>query len=65
MPISDREVWTAANLLIERHGADAEIEAARRADLMLDRGDIDGQLVWLRIKRAIETLQAPASGPPH
>jgi len=47
-----------------RHGADAVIEAARLIDRMLDRGDRDGQLVWYRIKRAIEALQAPASGPP-
>jgi hypothetical protein len=28
-----------ANLLIREQGADAELEAARLADLMLDRGD--------------------------
>jgi hypothetical protein len=55
----------AANLLIERHGADAVIEAARMIDRMLDRGDRDGQLVWYRITRAIEALQAPAGGQPH
>jgi hypothetical protein len=48
-----------ANLLIRKHGADAELEAAKRADLMLDRGDDDGRLLWMRIRRAIETLQAP------
>jgi len=63
--ISEIDIYRAANLLIERHGADAEIGVARRADLMLERGDRDGQLVWQRIRRAIETLQAPASGPPH
>lgn len=63
--ISDREVWTAANLIVKRHGADAAIEAARRADQMLDRGDRGGQLLWQRIGRAIEALQAPASGLPH
>jgi hypothetical protein len=61
--ISDLDIYRAANLLIERHGADAVIEAARRIDAMLDRGDPDGQLVWLRIKRAIAALQAPREGP--
>jgi hypothetical protein len=61
--ISEIDVYRAANLLIARHGVDAVIEAARRADL--DRGDRDGQLVWPRIKRAIEALQAPATGPSH
>lgn len=65
MPISNREVWTAANLIIKRHGADAEIEVARRADQMLDRGDIDGQLVWRRIRQAIVELRAAPSGPAH
>lgn len=61
--ISDRGMWTAANLIVKHYGADAEIEAAHRAHLMLERGDREGQLVWQRIKRAIEALRAPASGP--
>jgi hypothetical protein len=32
---------------------------------MLDNGDADGRLVWRRIKRAIEALQAAPSGPVH
>ncbi len=51
--ISDPDIWRADNLLIRKHGADAELEAAKRADLMLERGDPDGQLVWFRIRRAI------------
>jgi len=56
--ISDLDAYRAANLLIRQHGADAEIEAARKADLMLDRGDRDGEVLWLLIMRAIVTLQA-------
>ncbi len=63
--ISDLDIYRAANLLIDRHGADALIAAARLVDLMLDRGDRDGQLVWLRIKRAIDALQAAPSGRAH
>jgi hypothetical protein len=40
----------------------AAIEAAHAVDRVLERGHRDGQLVWLRIKRAIEALQAPPSG---
>jgi hypothetical protein len=36
--ISDLAIWRAANLLIREHGGDAELEAAKRADLMLERG---------------------------
>ena len=63
--ISDLDIWRAANLLIQRHGEDAEIEAAKRADQMLERCDLDGQVVWKRIRRAIVELQAPAKGPLH
>ena len=52
-------------MLIQQHGENAEIEAARKADLMLDRGDRDGQLVWMRIRRAIVELQARPAGRPH
>ncbi len=63
--ISDLDIWRAANLLIRKHGADAELEAARLQELMLDRGDNEGRLVWARIKRAIEALRAPPAGRPH
>jgi hypothetical protein len=36
-----------------------------RAAAKLDRGDRDGQLVWLRIRRAIAELQAVPIGPAH
>ena len=63
--ISDLDIWRAANLLIRQHGEDAELEAAKRADLMLERGDLDGQSLWRRIRRAIVELQAPPVGPLH
>ena len=31
--IPDLDIWRAANLLVQQHGADAEIQAARRAEL--------------------------------
>ena len=63
--VPDLDIWRAANLLIEQYGDDAEITAASRADDLLDRGDIDGQRVWLRIRRAIAELQAIPRGPAH
>ena len=61
----DRDIWRAANLLIREQGADAEIVAARRADEMLDRCDLDGPQVWLRIRRSIAELQAGPVGKPN
>lgn len=63
--IPDRDIWRAANLLIRQHKQDAEIVAARRADEMFERGERDGQLVWLRIRRAIVELQAASVGKPN
>ncbi|MBV9018348.1 MAG: hypothetical protein JO058_22080 [Alphaproteobacteria bacterium] len=57
--ISEIEVYRAANLLIAQHGANADLEASRLLDLMLERGDVEGREVWLRIRRAIEQLRAP------
>lgn len=55
--ISELDILRAANLLIGQHGANAELFAAQRADLMLERGDREGQLIW--IVRAVAELQAP------
>jgi hypothetical protein len=62
--VSDLDIWRAAQLPIRKHSANAELEAARLQDLMLDRGDDGGWLVWQRIRRAIEALRAPPSGEP-
>jgi hypothetical protein len=63
--ISEVGIWRAANLLIRQQGANADREAARLQDLMLDRGDGEGRLVWVRMRRAIEALQAPPSSKPN
>jgi hypothetical protein len=63
--VSDLDIWRAANLVIQQHGEKAEIVAAQRADLMLERGDRDGQLVWLRIRRAIAQWGATEPGSAH
>ncbi len=56
MPVSDREIWTAANLIIKRLGAEARREAVERAGDMLVRSDAEGHVVWLRIYRVIIEL---------
>ncbi len=63
--ITELDIWRAANLLIRQHGSEAELVAARRADLMLERGDPDGERVWLQIRRAIIEFAALPGTPPH
>ena len=55
--IPDIDIFRSASLLVKQHGQDAPIEAAMRADAMLDKGDLDGYATWKRILRAIEELQ--------
>ena len=44
--IPDRDVWQAAVLLVKRYGDDALLEAAERADQMLEEGDMAGAETW-------------------
>ncbi len=62
--IPEIDIFRVAHLLVKRHGQDAPIEAAMRADAMLDKGDLAGCAVWKRILRAVEGLQGadPAPG---
>ncbi len=52
-----------ANTLLKQHGQDAPIEAAMRADAMLDKGDLDGCAALKRVLRAVEELQGMEPGP--
>lgn len=58
------DIWRAANLLVKRHGPDAEVAAAQRADELLAQGDVEGQRIWKRIVAAVRELQraTPAAG---
>ncbi len=57
------DIYRSAQVLVKHHGADAPIEAAMRADAMLDKGDLDGYAVWKRILRAVKELQGTAPKP--
>ncbi len=54
--ISDIDIYRSAKLIVDKYGDDAPIEAALRADAMLERGDLDGYAVWKRILAAVEEL---------
>src|SRR3982074_596248 len=61
--VSDLDIYRAANLLIQRHGRDVVVEAGRLVGLMLDRGDMEGRQVWLRVRRAIVPVASDADRP--
>jgi hypothetical protein len=60
--IPDLDIYRSANLLVKQHGEDAANEANRRADAMLEAGDLDGHAVWRRILRAIDEMGYTTSG---
>ena len=51
------DVYRSAHALIQQHGEVAAIEAAMKADAMLDEGNLDGAAVWRLIVAAINDLQ--------
>jgi hypothetical protein len=55
--IDDPDIFRAAKLLIDQHRDDAALQAAQRADELLEDGDVDGSAAWRRILAAVEELQ--------
>jgi hypothetical protein len=60
--VSDLDIWRAANILIEERGEDAPFIAAQRADDLLGKRDVEGQIVWKQIVRAVAELQKREPG---
>ena len=58
MTVRELDIWRAAKLLVDQHGADASIRAAQRADELLAAGDIEGRAAWLRILEAVKDLMS-------
>jgi hypothetical protein len=54
---SEIDVFRTANVLIREHGEDAAMEAAQRADAMLEKGSVDGQRMWRRVLAAVKEIQ--------
>jgi hypothetical protein len=51
------DIYRAANILVKEYGAEqAPLMAAKRADALLDLGDVDGQRVWRAVLRAVQEL---------
>ena len=62
MSVAEIDIWRSAKLLIDQHGDEAPIHAAMRADEQLDKGDIEGRAVRLKVLKAVEELLD--KGPP-
>jgi hypothetical protein len=54
---ADIDIYRAANILVKEYGSEqAPLMAARRADALLELGDVDGQRVWKGVLRAVPEL---------
>jgi len=62
--VTEFDAHSAATTIIKQYGEKARLHATKRADAMLEEGDLDGSAVWKRILRVIEELQraAPKAG---
>jgi len=54
--VDDIDIYRTANVLVKLHGEDAPIQAAMKADALLEAGDIDGLAIWKRILAAVDEL---------
>jgi hypothetical protein len=57
MTVDHPDIFRAAKLVVDQHGEEAWMFAARRADFLLEDGDPEGSAVRRRILAAIEELQ--------
>ena len=53
---SDLDIYRTANVLLKQHGQDAPIQAAMRADELLEAGDLEGCAVFKRVIKAVEEM---------
>ena len=54
--MTDWELLACANQMLDQHGEDAAVQAAMRADALLETNDQRGHAVWCAIVRNIEKL---------
>jgi hypothetical protein len=60
--IPEADIWRAAVVMMKRYKGDAMVEAAARADRLLEDGDWRAAVTWHRIFDAIGRLQAKTPG---
>ncbi len=60
--IPDLNIYRSANILVKQHGQDAPIQAAMRADELLEAGDVDGYAVFRRVVKAVKELLRKGRG---
>jgi hypothetical protein len=57
--VTEFDILRAAKFLIARFGLYARIAAAERADKAFDKNDLIEESLWLRVMRAISSIEDP------
>jgi hypothetical protein len=60
--VTDLDILRSAKVILDHHGPDALTHAARRADALLERGDVQGYELWIAILAVLEAARAHLSG---
>ena len=55
--MTEPDIWRSTNILIQRYGWEAILIAHKRANALLELGDLEGCSTWIRISRAIAYLE--------
>lgn len=63
--VSQKDIYFAANLLVDVYGREAEDVAQRQLNELMGKDDVKGAAVWLSIAAAIDDLQHAKQGKLH
>ena len=63
--MDEADIWRSAKALIDSYEDDATIHAARRADELLARGDLDGAGSWRQVLEAVSELSLAQTNAPE
>lgn len=55
--MEDRDIWAAAQKILELYPEGAEMAAAQRADAAIAAGDPFNEKLWTRVLAAVRELQ--------
>lgn len=61
--LSDRDLWSAVNMVLRQHGERADTYIRHRIVNLEVQGDLDGVRVWKAIHDKLEALGRVAPGP--
>lgn len=63
--VSDWELWACANHFVSKHGADAPLIVAQRADELLAGGEPVGAAVFAKMAKIAQEILNPPPGTRH